>query len=63
GAMCERGWDSVTTPGAVAGWVAMSKRFGKLPFADLMEPAIELAERGHGVGCIVADKWARQIPA
>jgi len=58
-----RGWDTVTTPGAVAGWVALSERFGKLPFADLLEPAIELAERGHGVGRIVADKWGRQVPA
>ena len=57
-----RGWDTVTTPGAVAGWVALSDRFGKLPFADLLEPAIELAERGHGVGRIVADKWGRQLP-
>ncbi len=57
-----RGWDSVTTPGAVAGWVALSRRCGKLPFADLLAPAIELAERGHGVHCIVADKWARQVP-
>jgi len=57
-----RGWDTVTTPGAVAGWVALSERFGRLPFADLLEPAIELAERGHGVGVIVADKWARQVP-
>ncbi len=57
-----RGWDTVTTPGAVAGWVALSKRFGKLPFADLMAPAIELAERGHGVGRITADKWALQVP-
>ena len=61
-AMPMRGWDTVTTPGAVAGWVALSQRFGKLPFADLFEPAIELAERGHGVGRIVADKWARQAP-
>ncbi|MCY7307487.1 MAG: gamma-glutamyltransferase family protein, partial [Rhodoferax sp.] len=58
----ERGWDTVTTPGAVAGWVALSDRFGKLPFADLLEPAIELAERGHGVGRIVADKWERAVP-
>jgi len=58
----ERGWDAVTTPGAVAGWVALSSRFGKLPFADLLEPAIELAERGHSLACIVADKWARQVP-
>ena len=57
-----RGWDTVTTPGAVAGWVALSQRFGKLPFADLLEPAIELAERGHAVGRIVAQKWGRQVP-
>ena len=61
-AMPLRGWDTVTTPGAVAGWVALSERFGKLPFADLFEPAIELAERGHCVGRIVADKWGRQVP-
>ncbi len=57
-----RGWDTVTTPGAVAGWVALSERFGKLPFADLLEPAIELAERGHGVGRVVSEKWSRQVP-
>lgn len=62
GTLPVRGWDTVTTPGAVAGWVALSRRLGKLPFADLLEPAIELAERGHGVACIVADKWARQAP-
>jgi gamma-glutamyltranspeptidase len=33
--------------GAVPGWVALSERFGKLPFADLLEPAIEIAERGY----------------
>ena len=57
-----RGWDTVTTPGAVAGWVALSRQCGRLPFADLLAPAIELAERGHGVHGIVADKWARQAP-
>jgi len=57
-----RGWDSVTTPGAVAGWMALSRRFGKLPFADLLAPAIELAERGYGVGPITADKWVRAVP-
>jgi gamma-glutamyltranspeptidase/glutathione hydrolase len=41
---------------------ALSKRFGKLPFADLMQPAIELAERGHGVGRITAHKWGLQVP-
>ena len=61
--MPQRGWDTVTVPGAVAGWAALSGRFGKLPFGDLLAPAIELAERGHGVGRIVADKWGRQFPA
>jgi gamma-glutamyltranspeptidase/glutathione hydrolase len=50
--------DSVTVPGAVASWVALSERFGKLPFADLMEPAIEIAERGYLVPPVVQQKWA-----
>jgi len=53
----KRGWDSVTVPGAVAGWVALHGRHGKLPFADLLAPAIELAERGYGVPVIIQHKW------
>ena len=52
-----RGWDAVTVPGAVAAWVTMSERFGKLPFADLMAPAAEIAERGYAVPVIVQQKW------
>ncbi|MET0518071.1 MAG: gamma-glutamyltransferase family protein, partial [Burkholderiaceae bacterium] len=54
----KRGWGGVTVPGAVAGWVALSERFGKLPFADLMAPAIEIAERGYAVPVVVQGKWA-----
>jgi gamma-glutamyltranspeptidase/glutathione hydrolase len=57
-----RGWDSVTVPGAVASWVALSERLGRLPFADLMAPAIELAERGYAVPPIVQQKWAAAAP-
>ncbi len=57
-----RGWDSVTVPGAVAGWMAMSQRFGKLPFADLMQPAIEIAERGYAVPPVVQQKWVNAVP-
>ena len=57
-----RGWDSVTVPGAVAGWAALSERFGVLPFEALLAPAIDLAENGHGVSTIVAAKWALQVP-
>ena len=54
--------DSVTVPGAVAGWVALSERFGKLPFADLLEPAIDVAERGYLVPVVVQQKWAAATP-
>jgi len=53
----QRGWDSVSVPGAVASWVALSERFGKLPFADLLAPAIDIAERGYLVPVVVAEKW------
>jgi gamma-glutamyltranspeptidase/glutathione hydrolase len=53
----KRGWDSVTVPGAVAGWVALHGRYGRLPFADLLAPAIEIAERGYAVPLIVQQKW------
>jgi gamma-glutamyltranspeptidase/glutathione hydrolase len=53
----KRGWDSVTVPGAVAGWVALHGRYGRLPFAELLAPAIEIAERGYAVPVIVQHKW------
>jgi gamma-glutamyltranspeptidase/glutathione hydrolase len=58
----KRGIDSVTVPGAVSAWVALSERFGKLPFADLMAPAIEIAERGYLVPVVVQQKWAAAVP-
>ena len=54
----KRGMDAVTVPGAVGSWVALSERFGRLPFADLMEPAIEIAERGYLLSPVVQQKWA-----
>ena len=53
----QRGWDSVSVPGAVASWVALSQRFGKLPFADLLAPAIDIAERGYIVPVVLGQKW------
>jgi gamma-glutamyltranspeptidase/glutathione hydrolase len=58
----KRGMDSVTVPGAVAGWVALSERFGKLPFADLLAPAIDIAERGYLMPVVVQQKWAAATP-
>ncbi|MEM6357473.1 MAG: gamma-glutamyltransferase family protein [Pseudomonadota bacterium] len=57
--MPERGWDSVTVPGCVGAWVAVSERFGKLPFEALFEPAIRLAEQGFIVSPVIGSLWAR----
>jgi gamma-glutamyltranspeptidase/glutathione hydrolase len=53
-----RGWDAVTVPGAVAAWAALHQRYGRLPFADLMAPAADIAERGYAVPVVVQQKWA-----
>jgi gamma-glutamyltranspeptidase / glutathione hydrolase len=52
-----RGWDAVTVPGAVSAWSVLSERYGKLPFADLLAPAIDIAERGYAVPVVVHQKW------
>ena len=57
-----RGVDSITVPGAVSAWMALHARFGTLPFAALMEPAAEIAERGYLVPPVVQQKWAAGAP-
>jgi gamma-glutamyltranspeptidase/glutathione hydrolase len=59
--MPRRGWDSVTVPGAVSAWVDLSQRFGKLPFADLFEPAIRYATDGYMVSPTISRLWAAQV--
>ncbi len=55
--MPELGWESVTVPGAVSAWVALSDRYGKLPFAQLFERAIGYAEDGFQIGPKTAFYW------
>jgi len=56
--MPRSGWDTVTVPGCVSAWAEVSQRFGKLPFAQLFEPAIRYAEAGFLVGPVTAAAWA-----
>ena len=60
--MPELGWDPITVPGAVSGWVALSQKFGKLPFERLLEPAAGYAERGFLVAPRTAAGWATSVP-
>lgn len=51
------GIDSVTVPGAVAGWQALHQRFGKLLWKDLFQAAISYADEGYPVPEIIASYW------
>lgn len=42
----ERGYGSITVPGAVAGLGRALERFGRLPWDRVLAPAVKLAERG-----------------
>jgi gamma-glutamyltranspeptidase/glutathione hydrolase len=55
------GAGSVTVPGSLAGWDALIKRYGKLTLAEVLEPAIRLAEGGFPVSPIIAQDWAGQV--
>nr|WP_309502784.1 gamma-glutamyltransferase family protein [uncultured Roseovarius sp.] len=51
------GVDSVTVPGAVSAWVALSERFGRLELAAVLAPAINYAEDGFIVSPVIAKLW------
>src|SRR6267378_4195776 len=50
----------VTVPGAAWGWQSALKRFGKLTFKEVLEPAAEYAEKGFPVSERIAHDW--QLP-
>src|SRR6185312_9191464 len=45
----KRGAHAVGTPGNLAGWAELSRRYGKLPFGDCLQPAIAAAHDGYGI--------------
>jgi gamma-glutamyltranspeptidase/glutathione hydrolase len=53
---------SVTVPGAVDAWCRLHDRFGRLPLADLLQPAIRYAESGYVVHDRVASEWEIGVP-
>lgn len=40
---------AVAVPGNLAGWHMMQQKYGRLPFSDVVEPAIQAASRGFEV--------------
>ena len=55
--MPQGGIDSVTVPGAVAGWEALLRRFGRKRLAEVLKPAIHCAEEGFPVSEIFSSYW------
>ncbi|MBN1981035.1 MAG: gamma-glutamyltransferase family protein [Chitinivibrionales bacterium] len=51
------GWIPVTVPGAPKAWAQLSKRFGILDFAAVLEPAIRYARNGFVIQPTVGDCW------
>ncbi|WP_408008616.1 gamma-glutamyltransferase family protein [Pseudalkalibacillus sp. A8] len=53
----KHGWTPVTVPGAPSAWVALSERFGKLSFKEVLEPAIEYAANGYPISPTLGKFW------
>lgn len=62
GQLPSMGWLPVTVPGAVDGWSQLLKRFGTMPFAEVLGPAIDYAEHGFPVTELIAASFARAHP-
>ena len=57
---------AVTVPGCVSAWVTLSKRYGKLPFADLPDTA-QICDcngvcKGDLVAAVTEGGWSRTDP-
>jgi gamma-glutamyltranspeptidase / glutathione hydrolase len=50
---------SLTVPGTIDGWFELHGRFGALPMADVLAPAIGYAREGAPVPAYIAGLWAR----
>lgn len=51
---------AVTVPGAVDAWTKLHAAHGRMPFAELLAPAIRLAREGYAVSERVQYDWARE---
>ena len=53
----------VTVPGAVDGWCALHERFGVLPLARILEPAIACGRDGFPLTQLIAFYWENNLAA
>lgn len=55
----ETGVMSATTPGTVDGWAEILDKHGSMTFNQVLQPAIEYAEKGFPISEIIAAQWKR----
>jgi gamma-glutamyltranspeptidase/glutathione hydrolase len=52
----------ISVPGAVDGWSSLHQKFGRLPIAEVLAPAIAYAEKGFPVSEVISQGWRRSVP-
>jgi len=57
----QQGVESVTVPGALAGWELLVRRYGTRSLAAALQPAIRYARDGFPVSPIIAQQWADEM--
>ena len=58
--MPSRGIETVTVPGALAGWANLLATYGTITLAQAIAPAIRYADEGFPVTPIIANDWVQQ---
>jgi len=48
-------------PGCVDGWAELHKKFGKLPLARDLAPAIQFAKEGFPLSPVIASDWGHSV--
>ncbi|MGV3709312.1 MAG: gamma-glutamyltransferase [Gemmatimonas sp.] len=56
-----RGIETVTVPGALAGWQALLDKYGTMKLGATLQPAINYAKNGFPVTPVIAGDWAGQV--
>jgi gamma-glutamyltranspeptidase/glutathione hydrolase len=51
----------ISVPGAVDGWFELHAKFGKLPMAQVLAPAIRYAQEGFPLSELIAYYWERNV--
>ncbi|AHG89673.1 gamma-glutamyltransferase [Gemmatirosa kalamazoonensis] len=58
--MPSRGIETVTVPGALAGWQELLSKYGTITLAQAVQPAIHYADEGFVVTPVISNDWAGQ---